>query len=55
MRVLLDDGLQPAVSASLLHTDVAMHRLPGLDPCMCRYVSQPPRDVDVVRAFAAQL
>jgi hypothetical protein len=34
--------LQGIVTASLMRTPAALHRVPGLDPCVCRYVTEPP-------------
>ena len=34
--------LQSVVAASLMRTPATLHRIPGLEPCVCRYVTQPP-------------
>ena len=40
--------LQGAVSAALGDSDAFAHRLPGLSPCMCRYVTQPPASLNLL-------
>ena len=40
--------LQGAISAALADLDASAHKLPGLSPCMCRYVTQPPPTVNLL-------